>query len=640
VFSTTAAGISITDGTAIAATLGFSSDDLYITNNDPDGLVYITAEKSATGQSTLFKGDPDGAVELYYAGVKKFETSELGSTITGKLVVDGFSIGDNEPMVFGDGPDAIIGSDGTNFNFWNGLATQKTASFIGGGAVELYYAGARAVRTSIIGASVGLEFGGGADVGRLYHNTFGVALTNDVPGDYISLRSQNTADDSLNIVIFGDPDGAVELYYAGVLTAKTIVNGWEVGNSAAYDAAVAIRNTNGFVFLISHTASGTTLHDDQTDSLITLTATNAADATKTLFKGDPDGAAELYYAGVKAFETVAGGILMSTASTGEWKLAWQRTGGDLWGIGTDSTGTYIQNRTQAQMAIRMYDEGSVELYHAGVKKFETTAAGISITDGVATSSTIGFVSDDLYITGNDPGGDVFITAETDASGQRNVFRGDPDGHVYLYEAGIDVLRTRSGGINIGTAIGSGTRTSISSGTGGLDINQTYHGGQVLIQAEDTGGVGRYLFLADPDGAAELYHAGVKTFETDQFGFSIFRGSLNADINLTDQGEFDIVNHNPSAGYRFYGRNTADDAYNVVLAASPDGAAELYYAGVKKFETKATGALVTGSMYLTEQAAALADVAAQGQLWVKNDDGNVLMFTDGDGTDYTVDLTPV
>jgi hypothetical protein len=212
--------------------------------------------------------------------------------------------------------------------------------------------------------------------------------------------------------------------------------------------------------------------------------------------------------------------------------------------------------------------------------------------------------------------------------------------VYLYEAGIDVLRTRSGGINIGTAIGSGTRTSISSGTGGLDINQTYHGGQVLIQAEDTGGVGRYLFLADPDGAVELYYAGVKTFETDQFGFSIFRGSLNADINLTDQGEFDIVNHNPSAGYRFYGRNTADDAYNVVLAASPDGAAELYYAGVKKFETKATGALVTGSMYLTEQAAALADVAAQGQLWVKNDDGNVLMFTDGDGTDYTVDLTPV
>lgn len=45
--------------------------------------------------------------------------------------------------------------------------------------------------------------------------------------------------------------------------------------------------------------------------------------------------------------------------------------------------------------------------------------------------------------------------------------------------------------------------------------------------------------------------------------------------------------------------------------------------------------VGGSTFLTEQAAAAVDVAGDGQLWVKNDTPNVLMFTDDAGTDFTI-----
>jgi len=44
------------------------------------------------------------------------------------------------------------------------------------------------------------------------------------------------------------------------------------------------------------------------------------------------------------------------------------------------------------------------------------------------------------------------------------------------------------------------------------------------------------------------------------------------------------------------------------------------------------------MFLKEQSAALADIAGWGQLWVRDDVPNILMFTDDAGTDFVVDVT--
>ena len=81
---TNSTGVSITDGTATAATIDFSGDDLYIKNNDADGEVYIQAERTGTGQSVLFHGDPDGATTLYHNN-----TGILATTSTGISITDG-----------------------------------------------------------------------------------------------------------------------------------------------------------------------------------------------------------------------------------------------------------------------------------------------------------------------------------------------------------------------------------------------------------------------------------------------------------------------------------------------------------------------------------------------------------------------
>ncbi len=50
--------------------------------------------------------------------------------------------------------------------------------------------------------------------------------------------------------------------------------------------------------------------------------------------------------------------------------------------------------------------------------------------------------------------------------------------------------------------------------------------------------------------------------------------------------------------------------------------------------------VEGTLTLKEQAAADGSTAAYGQLWIKSDEPNILMFTDDAGTDFTVNVTPV
>tara|TARA_R110000822_G_scaffold90405_1_gene208971 strand:- start:53 stop:706 length:654 start_codon:yes stop_codon:yes gene_type:complete len=52
-------------------------------------------------------------------------------------------------------------------------------------------------------------------------------------------------------------------------------------------------------------------------------------------------------------------------------------------------------------------------------------------------------------------------------------------------------------------------------------------------------------------------------------------------------------------------------------------------------SKITG---TGSLYLTEQAAALGDIGASGQIWVDNSAPNRIRFTNDDGTDQLIHTT--
>lgn len=83
-----------------------------------------------------------------------------------------------------------------------------------------------------------------------------------------------------------------------------------------------------------------------------------------------------------------------------------------------------------------------------------------------------------------------------------------------------------------------------------------------------------------------------------------------------QGYYQRANLNSSIDYRFGYRTSSVDTDIVRLTADDE------------FNIMAGGTLV-----FTERAAARAATAAEGELWVRNDAPNVLVFTDDDGTDW-------
>ncbi len=89
----------------------------------------------------------------------------------------------------------------------------------------------------------------------------------------------------------------------------------------------------------------------------------------------------------------------------------------------------------------------------------------------------------------------------------------------------------------------------------------------------------------------------------------------------------------------FGGNTATLTSNGQIIIDGDGstAVSLRDGGVTKFSIAGTGSRLQAEvpLFFQEQASALPDVAGLGQLWVRNDTPNVLVFTDDAGTDFVL-----
>ena len=241
----------------------------------------------------------------------------------------------------------------------------------------------------------------------------------------------------------------------------------------------------------------------------------------------------------------------------------------------------------------MSPDGAAELGYAGVVKFATTAAGISITDGTATAATIGFVLDDLVITNNDPAGVIKLGAEKDGGGQVLLLRGDPDGELSLYHAGVKKFETILGGISI--TDGTATAATIVFSSDDLYITNNDPDGVVYITAEKTGAGQSTILKGDPDGAAELYYAGSLRISSNTYGAQITDGTGTIGIYPDASGQILFSGRNGAVLGIFAVNDSGTTKY--LFNADPDGAAELYHAGVKKFETTLTGVDVDGDILI-------------------------------------------
>ena len=326
---------------------------------------YLNVYK-AGGSETIAEFAQDGACNLYYDNVKKFETTSAGGTLTGHLTVTG----------------EIIGSDDI------GLPDNAKINIGTGADLQIYHDGSNSYLKAISGGT-----------GNLY--VF-------ADGKTIFLRPKS-GEDGIKVI----PDGATELYYDGSKKLETHAsNGVQFPGGLQTPDTQALRLGNSNDLLLYHDATDSKLTNSTGDLIIQNTADDvwikAQDDFGVYVDGSSDwgiravagGASELYYDGVKKLETTSTGITVSStnpfleisgsaASSGDTGI-FINANANHWLLKADNytSGNQFQIRhgdtSSSEVAIACVQNGAVELTHNGNLKLETTSSGITVTGSVTT----------------------------------------------------------------------------------------------------------------------------------------------------------------------------------------------------------------------------------------------------------------
>ena len=306
---------------------------------------------------------------------------------------------------------------------------------------------------------------------------------------------------------------------------------------------------------------------------------NDKDVSETMLLATADGSVDLYYNGSKKFETTASGVDVTgnCTITGNFRgndgVKLNLGNGDDLQIYHDGSNSRLKNTTgslwlQSDTGIRFtdadvnesmaafYDNGAVELYYDGSKKFETLSGGVQITGGMNISGNASFGdnnkvklgdSDDLqlyhdgstsYIKDTGTGNLRLCTSKGEfrnAADNETLAAFTENGAVELYYDNSKKFETRSGGIGVfghyeagdnnrvmlGDAndiriLHDGTNSFIQNDTGNLVIaynRGTYNGGEIWIDALN----GERSAKFTPNGAVQLYYDNSKKFETHPNG---------------------------------------------------------------------------------------------------------------------------
>lgn len=140
------------------------------------GDLYIGASNNLALMNSAFSENyllatTDGAVTLYYDGASKLATTSTGATITGTLVADGLTMGDNEKIQLGTGNDLRIYHDGshsrilengtgnliiqgTNLDLADTATGENFLRAVSNSSVDLYYDGTKKFETSSAGVDI------------------------------------------------------------------------------------------------------------------------------------------------------------------------------------------------------------------------------------------------------------------------------------------------------------------------------------------------------------------------------------------------------------------------------------------------------------------------------------------------------
>jgi hypothetical protein len=575
--------------------------DISLTNRTHAGHVYLKAEQTDGTEVSVFSGDPDGSTTLFYDGESALVTSYasilvynpnatsylqinhagtdahlINSVNEGWIYLKGYDTGSNETVLFSGDPD---------------------------GSVELYYNGIATLKTNDTGISV-YDPDNPAEYTDYYHDTDDNWIINRSDAGWMYLSCTN-ASGARAEVFTGDPDGAAILFYDGnpVLATAT--------------SSVQIYNSNATSYLqIAHDAVDVYLTNGVESGHMYLSALDDEGGAHSLFKGDPDASADLFFNGAIALQTTLDGILVRSSYTTTGQVLFTGVNDFVTGaIETTATNFVFQSGADLDTGVKIVYHGATELYYNNLLALRTTADGVDVYDTSGAQPWITLKDDedadisalyvdtpDLNLKNYNTSGHLILRGVDDEQINSTLFVGDPDGAAELYFNSVKTLSTVSDGITIARAgTDSGWLEYLDTN---LSLSNKVHGGGIKLTGETTGGDTKNILWGDPDTNTAIYHGGALVLVSTANGVDIHSptagitsiyikssGSTGqALIRTQTSGHFILEGLVHGQAVEIAAENTSGD-YKSLAIMEPDNAVKLYYAGLKSFSTTATGIAV-------------------------------------------------
>ena len=404
-------------------------------------------------------------------------------------------------------------------------------------------------------------------------------------GPTIQLKGEAAGE---KLLFSGAANGSANTYYAGVLTVQTQPDGMVVYSSTGDLTRIGGENTESFFRSIT------------TSNSVKIQGTNSAVAVTDILVGDPDGAAELYHAGTKVFETQAAGVSIADGTAAGCDMFYAS---DVFFIRNLEPGGNLTLQARRddnganQTVFSGNPDGDSSMYRDGSIGITTTTRGMQVNwaDTPSRNSTLAYDAADevLYFTNNATSGEVIIRAKNSVDANTVMADFDPDGAASLYHAGVQALATNVRGIEFG----DGTDLiTMHYYTGTLQIKNSNHGGGIEIAGEKTAGTHTVLFSADPDAQTQLYYAGSSALSTQSLGVTVKNSSTYQTVKVQcGSGWAQLAADENGATIELKSKDSGG-VWVELVHGDPDGAVELYNAGVKTFSTLITGSLAGISIY--------------------------------------------
>jgi len=310
---------------------------------------------------------------------------------------------------------------------------------------------------------------------------------------------------------------------------------------------------------------------------VTGDATFTGDSSKNLFWDKSDG--QLEFAD-NARAIFGNGSDLTAYHDGSNSKITHTGAGGLY-IGADTFG--LQNGTHDENYIVMSDNGSVDLYYDNVKVFNTDGNGIMVKGPEGGSANVYIYADEgddnndkFQLTVND-GGPFHIQNRASGSVENNI-KCYGGGAVELYHDNVKKFETTSDGATV---------------SGHL---KSYH---LKPLANDTYDVGT---------SSLRWRSGFFNDEVDLPDNGKLKLGSSQDLLIYHDGNSRIQNTNNSCDFRIQSDGIelkANSVDEMMLKGVKDGAVELYYDGVKKFESTSSGINVTGQINVNGSALSAA-----------------------------------